>query len=99
MDFGDLNKIARSSFLPRKKWDDLEENTEYHVTKIRQVTTRFGVRAVVELNDSFQTFLPNRINNAMEKDEHLFERLRNSVETNSLVIKYFSKGFFEFNSK
>ena len=76
MDFGELNKVAEFFFLPRSKFLDLQEDTNYRVTKIRRVPTKFGVHAVVvELDDSFQTFFPNRVNFAVDKDEALLNKL------------------------
>ena len=81
-----------------KKFLDLQEDTGYRVTEIRRVPSKFGVRAVVvELDDSFQTCLPNSVNVAEDKDEALFNKLKTGVDNETLVIKYQRRGFFRFS--
>ena len=98
MDIGEVKKVTESSFLPRKKCLDWQEISDYWQTKIRRVPSKFAVRAVVvELDDSFQTFLPNRVNVAVDKDEALFNKLKNAIDNETLVIKYQRRGFFRFS--
>ncbi|XP_014215083.1 regulator of G-protein signaling 6-like [Copidosoma floridanum] len=54
-----LNKVASRGFLPCKKITEMIVNHSYMVTKLKKVNTKYGIKAVVELNDEFQLFLPS----------------------------------------
>lgn len=47
-------------FLPTKSINSLDDG-EYPITKIRMVKTRYGDRIVIDIDNEFQTFLPQRI--------------------------------------
>lgn len=88
-----LNKIALlADFLPTKKLADLNVNDIYHVTDLSQVTTKYGLKAVVHLNDEFQAFLPKRISDAFEKDPVMFANMSQTVIAGQLLLKYLGGG-------
>ena len=39
-----------------KKWNDLERNQEYFITKIRQINGQFGEVIILEVQDLLQLF-------------------------------------------
>ncbi|XP_043284950.1 uncharacterized protein [Venturia canescens] len=84
-----LNKIALlEDFLPTKKLTELCVNSIYHVTDLRQVTTKYGLRAVATLDNESQVFLPRRISTAFEKDPKMFEQMAQTVVDERLLLKY-----------
>lgn len=63
MDFSKINKVGRmeSSFIPTKKLSELEKEIQLCITAVRQVTTQFGPRITVDVDNTFSVFLPTRI--------------------------------------
>lgn len=96
MNFNTLNSIARGPFLPKKRFSDLNVNETYAITKIRQVNTKYGVKTVVEIDEEFQLFLPNRVCKALDENEELFHQLAAKVNKYELCIKYLGGDKIEF---
>ena len=96
MDLSQLNAVSRSTILPTRKWADLEENKSYLVTYIKKVHTRFGEKTVVELDNTFQSFLPYRVNQCLQKNSAMYEDLEEAVQKQKLFVNYGQKGQFEF---
>ena len=87
MDFSEINSISRSAFKPTKKFKELEEDTRYAVTNIRRVNTRFGMQTVIELNGLFELFLPNRVNNHIERKKKAYDDLCEAVQESKLTLE------------
>lgn len=96
MDLSALNEVAQRVFLPKKKWDELKDNEYYLVTEIKQVYTRFGKSTVVEIESSFQLFLPARMNKLFNEKPEELENLMEAVKKVKLYIYHFQRGAFEF---
>lgn len=98
MDFNKLNEIASFTFLPTKKWENLE-NKNYMVVGINKVNTKFGRRMVFIIEDDdvkFQIFVPTRVSNTLYKDEEMFDYLIAKANKLELFIFHKEKGSFEF---
>ncbi|KAG7196348.1 hypothetical protein KM043_000025, partial [Ampulex compressa] len=89
--------IAMGPFLPKKDFTDLEDGTVYIVTMMRQVTTRFGTKVVVELKGEFQVFLPSRVSRALVENNNLYEELLNKMQHFKLFIDYQEGDKFKFS--
>ena len=96
MDLAELNEVAQRTFLKKKRWDELEENKHYFISAIKQVQTRYGKKTVLEVDNSFQLFLPARMNDFLEKKPQKLEELLDTVQKMKLYIYHFQKGAFEF---
>ena len=68
-----INEAARSlSYLPTKRLRDLELNKQYKITSLKKVSTKYGLKIVLELDSSFDIFLPSKVNSLLlEKPETL----------------------------
>lgn len=100
MDLTKLNKIALlEDFLPTKKLSDLKVPETYKVTDLRQVTTKYGLKAIASLDDNCQVFLPRRLSDAFEKDPIIFDQMAHMVANGELYLKYLGgpKNQIEFN--
>lgn len=87
MDMEKLNAIARGAFLPTIKVTDLEKDQLYMVTKLRQVTTKYGPKVVAELDEAVQVFLPKRLCEAFQNDEEFFTQMQAKANKMQLFIK------------
>lgn len=89
MDFSKLNEVARlETLLPLKKLSDLEVYFEYRVSGVRRVKTKFGDKIVLDLEDSFTIFLPNRLTKALQEDEDLFQKVTTASKEIRLHLRY-----------
>ena len=89
MDITKLNQIVLlEDFLPTKPLSTLNVNETYKVTDLKQVKTKFGLKAVANLNDNFKVFLPKRISEAFEKDQILFNQMAYTAAKGELIMKY-----------
>lgn len=96
MDIAKLNKIALlEDFLPTKQLSALKINETYKVTDLRQVTTKYGLKAVASLDDNCQVFLPKRISEAFEKDQIMFDQMVHTVAEGELFLKYLGGGAYK----
>lgn len=59
-----------NGYLPLKKISELTQGEKYLINKIKIVKTKFGTKAVVELNNEFTTFLPARFGKALAEDQN-----------------------------
>ena len=76
MDISKLNRIALlEDFLPTKSLSALNINETYKVNNLKQVKTKFGLKAVASVNVNCQVFLPKRISEALEKYQSLFDQM------------------------
>ena len=93
----ELNVAARSSnFLPCKKLKDLIVNEQYKVTTIKIVTTKYGKKAVVELNNSFDIFLPKKASDLLVSNETLYNHLQEDIHEKEVKLKYLGGYAVEF---
>lgn len=84
--------------MPRRKLSDLEVGKNYMVTRIREVTTRFGRKVVADFNEEFQLFLPSKISAAILKDEEFFIKLSDDANRLNLSVMYQGGNSFKFES-
>ena len=61
-----INEAARSpSYLPTKRLRDFELNKQYKITSLKKVSTKYGLKIVLELDNSFDIFLPGKVNSLL----------------------------------
>ena len=93
MDISKHNQIALlEDFLPTKSLSALNINETYKVTNLKQVKTKFGLKAVASLNVNCQVFLPKRISEAFEKDQSLFDQMAHTAAQGELIMTYLGGG-------
>ena len=99
MDITKVNELCQTKFLPRVKFSNLTENTNYKVTKILKVTSTFsdsGKAVVLELNEALRTFIPSRTSETLTTNETLYKNLEEKVSKEELYLHYIKKGEYEF---
>lgn len=93
MDFSQINKIGKlSEFLPAKKLSELSLKTDYKISDVRAVKTRFGPRIIVEVDREFTCFLPSRFTKVLE-NETLFQQMVTAARENNLLMEFFGDDF------
>lgn len=96
MDIATLNKIAQGPFLPRKSLSDLEDGRRYTVTVLKQLSTKYGLTIIVELDGDFQMFLPKYVSSAIVKNPNIFDELNAKITKCNLFLLYKGDNKFEF---
>lgn len=88
MDFAKINQIASGcQFLPCKKLKELEEGKNYHLTSIRKVETKYGLKIKVDIDNEFTVFLPARMTK-IAQDATTFANFVTAVEENQVTLHY-----------
>lgn len=95
MNYQKLSTISKMAFLPYKPLAELELNRRYMVNAIRKVSTRFGVRVVVTLNDEFQVFLTNKVSKTLVEHQSFFEEAVADANDSSLFLIYYGDRKYE----
>lgn len=98
MDLAQLNAIARGQFKPTKKVADLKKDYKYMVTKVKQVSTRFGDKVVVEIDDEFQMFLPSKVSEALINNLDLLDSMGENANKYNLFLTYMGGNCIEFSN-
>lgn len=96
MDFSALNKVAKEPNLPRKTMTELPDDTKYKVTKVKQLTTKYGFSVVVHLNDEFQLFLPKRIASVLDDNRPLLKAMTAKATEGELILHHITESQCEF---
>ena len=87
-----LNQICSNTYLPKKNMSELEKGETYLVTEIKQVSTKYGLKAVVVIAEEFQVFLTNRVSKTIEENGNLFDQLAEKANnTNYLYYTMVNK--------
>lgn len=94
MNFEKLN--AAIALLPTKKMVDLDINQKYKVTEMKKVTTQFGPCIVLNLNDEFQLFLPDRVLTFFNDNDTMFTEMLEKIVNSTLSFVYLGDKKFEF---
>ena len=98
MDIPEFNDLCQTKFLPRVKFSNLTDNTNYKVTKILEVTSTFsdsGKAIVLDLNEALRTFILSRTSKTITTNEMLYKNLE-KVSKKELYLHYIKKGEYEF---
>uniref|UniRef100_A0A0C9RLJ3 64 protein n=1 Tax=Fopius arisanus TaxID=64838 RepID=A0A0C9RLJ3_9HYME len=94
LDLDDINKIAtRGNFLPTKRRTELSLNQKYLVTDLKVISTKFGPKVVVALNDECIVYLPPRLSNAFQQDPTKLEKYREAAAAERLEITFLDGEF------
>lgn len=90
MNFAKVNEVASApQYLPTKKLTELETNKIYKVSGVRQVKTKFGLKTIVDIENTFTVFLPGRVSKLFEEDQQSFKGFCDSCTKNTLGMQYF----------
>lgn len=86
-----MNEISlkETVLLPTKKIDELELKQSYQITGIRLAKTRFGIKAMAVLNNSFLIWLPGRISNKLVEDKVELQACQQAASDGILYITFF----------
>lgn len=96
MDFAALNRIAMNTYLPNKALSELEKGQTYMVTQLKQISTKFGLKVVIVVDEEYQVFLPDRVSKVLDNNDKLFADLAMKANKYALYIKYHGDNKFEF---
>lgn len=89
MDLSKINKISRvDSFLPTKKFAELEPGKTYKITEMKMIKTTFGVKVIVGLNNEYSVFLPERISKFLQEHTEQFQELAKASAENHLYMRH-----------
>ncbi|XP_043479898.1 uncharacterized protein LOC122509730 [Leptopilina heterotoma] len=100
MDLQRINAVGRmEKFLPTKPLSELTPGSQFAVTMLRKVQTKYGERIVAELNKSFNVFLPARFAKAFEVDNTTWMSMQEAANNNKLQMIYLGGVYnnIEFN--
>ena len=100
MDITKVNELCQTKFLPRVKFSDLTENTNYKVTKILKVKSKFsdsGKAVVLELNEALRTFITSRTSETLITNETLYKKLGKKGFERGTISTLYKKGEYEFS--
>lgn len=90
MDFTKINEVGRlENYLPIKRWDDLDVDTDYKVTALAAVKTKYGASIVANIDKEYALYLPARMVKSLEEDAEMFQQLIAEAEKGRLYIHYY----------
>ena len=96
MDLTKLNKVARlDNMLPTKKMSELEMHTDYLISDVKEVKTRYGDKLLVTIDNEYNVFLPLRMSRTLLDDPVLFEHFKKGVKSGSLRMQFLGGKFFQ----
>ena len=98
MGFENLNMIAANTILPVVRFADLQNNTDYMITELKQVDTRFGKRIVAILNGESQTYFPDRIQQRFQANPDELTEAVNTAKSGKLILAYRQNTIFQFKT-
>lgn len=88
MDLTAINRAGRMEFLPTKTLADVEKNVDLRITSLKRVSTKFGPSIVVEVDNTFSTFLPRRIVKVLsEEGSDSFDKMVHASNEGTLYMK------------
>ena len=96
MAFNALNTIGKIEFLPKKCLKDLTLDELYKITGLKEVYTMFGNKYVVNLNDAFQIFLPNRFHEFFKQNSGELTNSQAKILEEQVYLKYLGNCKIEF---
>ncbi|KAK0169328.1 hypothetical protein PV327_011644 [Microctonus hyperodae] len=89
MDFFKLHEVSRlDNFRTTKPLKELKEDSQYQVTAMDIVKTKFGECVIATLNDEFIIFLPKRITTFLLKDENIYKKTLEAATKQKLTLHY-----------
>lgn len=94
-----LNAIARGGLLPTKKLMELEKDRVYVVTNLKEVSTKYGVKIVAELDSQFQIFLPKKVSDTFQANESFYHNMQDEANKYGLFLTYHGGYVVEFSGK
>lgn len=94
MSFEQFNRVCQGgNLLPTKKIKELSLETDYKVTALRKLVTKYGMKAVATIDNAFDVFLPGRASKMLEQNDALFGELVNLCSENQLSLRYLGGQF------
>lgn len=85
--FARLNSVA-NNLRTLKKISELQINRLYIIEGLRKITTKFGEKVIVELEDHVYCYLPARVSKELlANDEAVFKDFQTRLETTSVSLR------------
>lgn len=85
----EINAVGRMEHCLRtKSLSELTKETHYEITKMSILTTLYGPRLIVEVNEDFKAFLPTRFVKMFQTDQDYFEKMQELAKSKKLQMKY-----------
>lgn len=92
-----LNQAGKTPcYLPTKKLRDLEVNKLYAITEVKKISTRYGIKIVLQLDSNFDIFLPSRVNGILVENEEIYNNFLNDTKKRVVKLKYLGNCLIEF---
>lgn len=89
MDLTRINAVGRmEEFLPTKPLSELTLGSQFKITKLRKVKTKYGERIVAKLEKNFNVFLPARFIKTLEADNATWLSMQEAAIDNKLSMTY-----------
>lgn len=89
MDFSKLNTLGNVELLPLKKLVDLEGGKTYHISRLRSVHTKYGMKIIVDTYDDFSFFLTGAMSEYLleQNEKEKLQELIKCCEEKRLYVK------------
>lgn len=85
--FARLNAVA-NNLRTLKKISELQINRLYIIEGLRKITTKFGEKVIVEIEDHVYCYLPARVSKELlANDEAAFKDFQARLETTSVSLR------------
>lgn len=94
MDF--LNTLAKSPALPIKSLKELELNKQYVINDVKKVSTKYGEKVKLTLENSFGVYLPCKVNNYLTDNEESYDTFVKDITSRQVFLKYLGHFVIEF---
>lgn len=102
MDFTHINNVGKTpQFLPTVHVKEIEKNKSFKVTRLARVTTKWGPKILVDLDDVKTIYLPVRAFTYFQENPEEFTQMVNLVKERKVYIRFLGGSYnpFEFSSK
>lgn len=92
-----INEAARTPcYLPTKKLKDLHRDDVYIVTEVKQVSTRYGMKVVLQINKEFDVFMPNKVNAYLTENETAYNNFSEETKRREVTLNFLGGCLIEF---
>lgn len=98
MDFKSLNDTCRGEhFLKTKSWAKLKPGTNYKVSFMKEVATKYGLKIVATIDNEFEIFLPGKTSLILHEDQEKLKKMNEQASAGKLYIHYIEPGqYYKF---
>lgn len=96
MDLQKLNEISGNDKLPVMKLYDLDIDRNYFVTALKPEMTKTGPAIFAELDCEFLVRLPDRVSDALYKEDAFLNHMMDAANKYALSITYLGNSNMKF---